>query len=114
MPNGINITCRIVDVSQSRTGIASASAANRGSGPLGKVRGSAARRLEDGFLACSTAISAKTALPATKFAKRFFTWQRGSGATHVIATAAKSRQREQSFKFYSNIFPSSYRSLKGE
>jgi hypothetical protein len=50
MPNGISITCRIIDVSQSGAGIATPERPPIGAlVTLGKVQGRVVRYLEDGF-----------------------------------------------------------------
>jgi PilZ domain len=50
MPNGISITCRIIDVSQSGAGIATRERPSIGAlVTLGKVQGRVVRYLEDGF-----------------------------------------------------------------
>ena len=50
MPNGVNLTCRIIDVSQSGAGIATDQRPPIGSlVTLGKVQGRVVRHLEDGF-----------------------------------------------------------------
>jgi PilZ domain len=50
MPNGVNLTCRIIDVSQSGAGIASDQRPAIGAlVTLGKVQGRVVRHLEDGF-----------------------------------------------------------------
>ena len=50
LPNGINLTCRIIDVSQSGAGIASKERPPIGALViLGKVQGRVVRHLEDGF-----------------------------------------------------------------
>jgi len=50
MPNGVNLTCRIIDVSQSGAGIASNERPAVGAlVTLGKVQGRVVRHLEDGF-----------------------------------------------------------------
>jgi len=50
MPNGISITCRIIDVSQSGAGIATRERPPIGTlVTLGKVQGRVVRHLEDGF-----------------------------------------------------------------
>jgi len=50
MPNGISITCRILDVSQSGAGIATQERPPIGTlVTLGKVQGRVVRHLEDGF-----------------------------------------------------------------
>ncbi len=50
MPNGVNLTCRIIDVSQSGAGIASDQRPPIGAlVTLGKVQGRVVRHLEDGF-----------------------------------------------------------------
>ncbi|HML07061.1 MAG TPA: PilZ domain-containing protein [Xanthobacteraceae bacterium] len=50
MPNGLNVTCRIIDVSQSGAGIATDQRPPIGSLiTLGKVPGRVVRHLEDGF-----------------------------------------------------------------
>ena len=50
MPNGVNLTCRIIDVSQSGAGIASKERPPIGAlVTLGKVQGRVVRHLEDGF-----------------------------------------------------------------
>ena len=50
MPNGLNVTCRIIDVSQSGAGIATDQRPPIGSRVmLGKVQGRVVRHLEDGF-----------------------------------------------------------------
>jgi hypothetical protein len=50
MPNGVNLTCRIIDVSQSGAGIATDQRPAIGSiVTLGKVQGRVVRHLEDGF-----------------------------------------------------------------
>jgi PilZ domain len=50
MPNGLNISCRIIDVSQSGAGIASDQRPPVGAlVTLGKVQGRVVRHLEDGF-----------------------------------------------------------------
>ncbi len=50
MPNGVNLTCRIIDVSQSGAGIASEERPPIGTlVTLGKVQGRVVRHLEDGF-----------------------------------------------------------------
>lgn len=50
MPNGISITCRIIDVSQSGAGIATPERPPVGTlVTLGKVQGRVVRHLEDGF-----------------------------------------------------------------
>ena len=50
MPNGVNLTCRIIDVSESGAGIATEERPPIGSlVPLGKVQGRVVRHLEDGF-----------------------------------------------------------------
>jgi hypothetical protein len=50
MPNGVNLTCRIIDVSQSGAGIASTERPPIGAiVTLGKVQGRVVRHLEDGF-----------------------------------------------------------------
>ena len=50
LPNGINVSCRIIDVSQSGAGIASEQRPPIGSLlTLGKVQGRVVRHLEDGF-----------------------------------------------------------------
>jgi len=50
MPNGVNITCRIIDVSESGAGIASNERPAIGAlVTLGRVQGRVVRHLEDGF-----------------------------------------------------------------
>src|SRR5579863_4295211 len=50
LPNGVNLTCRIIDVSQSGAGIASDQRPVIGAlVTLGKVQGRVVRHLEDGF-----------------------------------------------------------------
>ena len=50
LPSGINVTCRIIDVSQSGAGIASSERPPIGAlVTLGKVQGRVVRHLEDGF-----------------------------------------------------------------
>jgi hypothetical protein len=50
MPNGVNLTCRIIDVSQSGAGISSNERPTIGAlVTLGKVQGRVVRHLEDGF-----------------------------------------------------------------
>jgi hypothetical protein len=50
MPNGVNITCRIIDVSESGAGIASNERPPIGAlVTLGRVQGRVVRHLEDGF-----------------------------------------------------------------
>jgi hypothetical protein len=50
MPNGVNLTCRIIDVSQSGAGIATKERPAIGAiVSLGKVQGRVVRHLEDGF-----------------------------------------------------------------
>lgn len=50
MPNGVNVTCRIIDVSQSGAGITSDQRPPIGAlVTLGKVQGRVVRHLEDGF-----------------------------------------------------------------
>ena len=50
MPNGVNLTCRIIDVSQSGAGIATDQRPQIGAlVTLGKVQGRVVRHLEDGF-----------------------------------------------------------------
>jgi len=50
LPNGLNVTCRIIDVSQSGAGIATAERPAIGAlVTLGKVQGRVVRHLEDGF-----------------------------------------------------------------
>ena len=50
MPNGLNVSCRIIDVSQSGAGIATDQRPSVGSlVTLGKVQGRVVRHLEDGF-----------------------------------------------------------------
>jgi hypothetical protein len=50
MPNGVNLTCRIIDVSESGAGIASNERPPIGAlVTLGKVQGRVVRHLEDGF-----------------------------------------------------------------
>jgi hypothetical protein len=50
MPNGVNITCRIIDVSESGAGIATDQRPPIGAlVTLGKVQGRVVRHLEDGF-----------------------------------------------------------------
>ncbi len=50
MPNGLNVTCRILDISQSGAGIATDQRPPIGSlVTLGKVQGRVVRHLEDGF-----------------------------------------------------------------
>ena len=50
LPNGINVTCRIIDVSQSGAGIATDQRPALGAlVTLGKVQGRIVRHLEDGF-----------------------------------------------------------------
>jgi hypothetical protein len=50
MPNGVNVTCRIIDVSQSGAGIATDQRPPIGAlVTLGKVQGRVVRHLEDGF-----------------------------------------------------------------
>ena len=50
LPNGVNLTCRIIDVSQSGAGIASKERPPIGTlVTLGKVQGRVVRHLEDGF-----------------------------------------------------------------
>ena len=50
MPNGVNLTCRIIDVSQSGAGIATNERPPIGAlVTLGKVQGRVVRHLEDGF-----------------------------------------------------------------
>jgi hypothetical protein len=50
MPNGVNLTCRIIDVSQSGAGIGSNERPPIGAlVTLGKVQGRVVRHLEDGF-----------------------------------------------------------------
>ena len=50
MPNGVNVSCRIIDVSQSGAGIASDQRPPIGAlVTLGKVQGRVVRYLEDGF-----------------------------------------------------------------
>ncbi len=50
LPNGVNLTCRIIDVSQSGAGIASKERPPIGTlVTLGKIQGRVVRHLEDGF-----------------------------------------------------------------
>jgi PilZ domain len=50
MPNGVNISCRIIDLSQSGAGIATKERPTTGTiVSLGKVQGRVVRHLEDGF-----------------------------------------------------------------
>ncbi|MGC1780361.1 MAG: PilZ domain-containing protein [Xanthobacteraceae bacterium] len=50
LPNGVNITCRIIDVSQSGAGVSSKERPQIGAlVTLGKVQGRVVRHLEDGF-----------------------------------------------------------------
>ena len=50
LPNGVNLTCRVIDVSQSGAGIASKERPPIGTlVTLGKVQGRVVRHLEDGF-----------------------------------------------------------------
>jgi hypothetical protein len=50
MPNGVNLTCRIIDVSQSGAGVATAERPPIGTLiTLGKVQGRVVRHIEDGF-----------------------------------------------------------------
>jgi hypothetical protein len=50
MPNGVNVSCRVIDVSQSGAGIASSERPPIGAlVTLGKVQGRVVRHLEDGF-----------------------------------------------------------------
>ena len=50
LPNGVNLTCRVIDVSQSGAGIASQERPPIGAVvTLGKVQGRVVRHLEDGF-----------------------------------------------------------------
>jgi hypothetical protein len=50
LPNGVNLTCRIIDVSQSGAGVASDQRPAIGAlVTLGKVQGRVVRHLEDGF-----------------------------------------------------------------
>jgi len=50
LPNGVNLTCRIIDVSQSGAGIATGERPPIGAlVTLGKVQGRVVRHLEDGF-----------------------------------------------------------------
>jgi hypothetical protein len=50
MPNGVNLTCRIIDVSQSGAGVATDQRPPIGAlVTLGKVQGRVVRHLEDGF-----------------------------------------------------------------
>jgi hypothetical protein len=50
MPNGVNLTCRIIDMSQSGAGIATDQRPPIGALViLGKMQGSVVRHLEDGF-----------------------------------------------------------------
>jgi hypothetical protein len=50
MPNGLNITCRVIDVSESGAGIATSERPPLGTlVTLGKVQGRVVRHLEDGF-----------------------------------------------------------------
>jgi hypothetical protein len=50
MPNGVNLACRIIDVSQSGAGVASEERPPLGAMvTLGKVQGRVVRHLEDGF-----------------------------------------------------------------
>ncbi len=50
MPNGVNLACRIIDVSQSGAGVATAERPPLGAMvTLGKVQGRVVRHLEDGF-----------------------------------------------------------------
>jgi len=50
MPNGVNLTCRIIDVSESGAGIASNERPPIGAlVTLGKIQGRVVRHLEDGF-----------------------------------------------------------------
>jgi hypothetical protein len=50
LPNGVNLTCRIIDVSQSGAGIASRERPPIGTlVTLGKIQGRVVRHLEDGF-----------------------------------------------------------------
>jgi hypothetical protein len=50
MPNGVNITCRIIDVSESGAGIATQERPPIGTlVTLGKVQGRVVRHLEEGF-----------------------------------------------------------------
>ncbi len=50
MPNGVNLTCRIIDVSESGAGIATNEWPPIGSlVTLGKVQGRVVRHLQDGF-----------------------------------------------------------------
>jgi PilZ domain len=50
MPNGVNVTCRIIDISQSGAGIATEQRPPIGTVvTLGKVQGRVVRHLEDGF-----------------------------------------------------------------
>jgi PilZ domain len=50
MPNGVNLTCRIIDVSQSGAGIATDQRPQMGAlVTLGKVQGRVVRHLDDGF-----------------------------------------------------------------
>ena len=64
MPNGVNVTCRVIDMSQSGAGIATKERPPIGTIiSLGKVQGRVVRHLEDGFAmssrGCSTPISSK-------------------------------------------------------
>jgi hypothetical protein len=50
LPNGVNLTCRIIDVSESGAGIATSERPPAGAlVTLGKVQGRVVRHLEDGF-----------------------------------------------------------------
>jgi hypothetical protein len=50
MPNGVNVSCRIIDVSQSGAGVATEQRPPIGAlVTLGKVQGRVVRHLEDGF-----------------------------------------------------------------
>jgi hypothetical protein len=50
MPNGVNVTCRVIDMSQSGAGIATKERPAIGTIiSLGKVQGRVVRHLEDGF-----------------------------------------------------------------
>ena len=75
MPNGISITCRIIDVSQSGAGIATRERPPIGTlVTLGKAAWCAISKMasRSSSPAWRTAISSKRTLPATKFARRLF------------------------------------------
>ena len=100
MPNGISISCRIIDVSQSGASIASAGGCQSVRWPARKGPGSVVWSLEDGVLIEFTRLLCADFLEEERYRRLnsqsgFFNRQRVPGATRVIATAAKSRQKRK-------------------